>query len=93
MDVYFQFDHDGKLQSPIQPIKSYSGALPAQGNILLFDGPEAQALESAGLPPEVWRVHQVAFDVSNGTFSRATLTLERRDAKAKREVGGLGDAP
>ena len=69
-------------------MKNYSGSLPAQDNILLFDEPEAKALKAVGLPAEVWRVRQVAFDVANGAFSKATLTLEFRDAKAKREMLG-----
>ena len=93
MDVHFQFDHDGKLQAPVAPIKDHVGGLPAQDNILFFTGSEAKALEGVGLPPEVWRVHQVALDIGNGSFSKATLTLERRDAKAKREALAAGGQP
>jgi hypothetical protein len=85
MEVQFQFLYKEKVHAPVAPLKHYEGVLPAQDNILLFNEEEAGSLEAAGLPAQVWRVRQVAFDVGGGTFSMATITLELRNAKAIRE--------
>jgi len=85
MDLHFQFEHNDKVLSPVPPMQNYTGPVPVQDNILLFDGHEADALNSVNFPNCVWRVRQVAFDFADGSCPRVTVTLELRNKKAERE--------
>ena len=86
MKLAYLFEHNDKLHEPITAINNFIGQCPAQDNIIIFEGAEKDALAKINLPPAVWRVRQLAFDIADGNVTQTTLTLELRNKKAEREL-------
>ena len=86
MELAYLFEHNNKVVKPLPVVKEFIGLCPSQDNIILFGGEEANALKKADLPNAVWRVRQLAFDISDGAVIRITLALELRNKKAEREL-------
>jgi len=85
MELAYLFEHNEKIYEPIPAITNFVGQHPSQDNIIIFEGAEKEALINANLPPAVWRVRQLAFDIAVEEVKRTTLTLELRNKKAERE--------
>lgn len=86
MELAYLFEHNNKVVKPLPVVEKFVGPYPTQDNIILFEGEEADALKKADLPNAVWRVRQLAFDISGGAVTRITLALEFRNKKAEREL-------
>lgn len=75
IELEYQFIYDRDVHTPLPLMSDYRGPIPARDTIMLFGGPEAEALELAALPVDIWIVHRVIFDFAGGGTRRVCVTL------------------
>ncbi|HEY5798712.1 MAG TPA: hypothetical protein VIT92_00750 [Burkholderiaceae bacterium] len=75
LEFEYQFMYERDVFTPIPIMSDYKGPIPARDTIILFGGPEADALELANLPVDIWVVHRVIFDFEEGNTRRVSVTL------------------
>jgi hypothetical protein len=75
IELEYQFMYDRDVLTPLPLLADYKGPIPARETIILFGGPEAEAIELACLPVDIWIVHRVIFDFAGGSTRRVCVTL------------------
>ncbi|CAN5123062.1 hypothetical protein BH11PSE11_BH11PSE11_24200 [soil metagenome] len=75
VELDFHFEHEQEVFAPLPVISDYCGPIPRAQEIVIFGGSERVALAFAGLPSEVWQVHQVTFEFLDQVTRRVSVSL------------------